>query len=430
MISNYWKYASHLHDLLLSIADDGVDSHMEALVNAVNGQAAAELRNLVALPTRREQGAFFTTTALRRRAVPALARDDVGDVVYFDPACGAGDLLVESAMRLPVFDTLEATARHWGEHLLGCDIEPVFVETTKLRLLLTAAYRTGQPAPPEAPRDAFRWVVVGDGRSQTSFANRSRHIVLNPPFGYVKAPAETEWATGRVSEASVFLVRVLEYAPTGVSITAILPDVLRSGTRYRKWRFKVESMMEVSDVETFGLFDDETDIDVFVLRGRRSDEKRRPAQWVPRHDGASVGDMFRVSVGAVVPHRDPETGPQHPFIWPRRLPASGSFDPEGESRRFSGRTFTPPFVAIRRTSRPGQRRRAGGVLVTGDRPVAVENHLLVAMPKDGNESSCLNLIEVLADARSEEWLDRQIRTRHLTVSAIRELPWLDDPVHA
>lgn len=92
---------------------------------------------------------------------------------------------------------------------------------------------------------------------------------------------------------------------------------------------------------------------------------------------------------------------------------------------FRGRTFSPPFVTIRRTSRPEQKRRADGVLVVGDRPVAVENHLLVVLPKNGSRSSCEELIGVLADARTGDCLDRRIRTRHLTVSAISDLPWLD-----
>lgn len=425
MLSNYRKYTDDLQGLLLSIANDGVGQHLDSLASVVDGQAAAELRNLVPLSARRAQGAFFTTSELRAKAVPP-PRDEADDAVYFDPACGAGDLLVESAMKLRVFDSVGATVQHWGEHLLGCDVEPVFVETTKLRLLLAAAYRTGQPAPRKMPRDAFPSVVVGDGHSQESFASRSRHIILNPPFGYMEAPAETQWAGGRVSGAAVFLAQVLQYAPTGVSITAILPDVLRSGTRYRKWRSMVESMMEISALESCGLFDEETDVDVFILRGTRSDAGEMPFPWGPRNDDETVGDFFDVRVGAVVPHRDPETGPRHPFIWPRRLPPSGSFDPAGKWRKFSGRTFDPPFVAIRRTSRPGQKRRADGILVSGDRPVAVENHLLVVTPKDGAESSCLNLMKVLADPRSREWLDQQIRTRHLTVSAITGLPWLDD----
>lgn len=429
MIANYRKYAEDLQELLLSVASDGVDQHLDALESVVNGQAATELRNLVELSARREQGAFFTTNALRARVVPAAPEEDGGQVVYFDPACGAGDLLVESAMRLPVFDSLIATIQDWSERLLGCDVEPVFVETTKLRLLLAAAYRTGQATPPEMPSEAFPSVVVGDGHSQKSFASRSHHIVLNPPFGYVEAPVETKWAVGRVSAAAVFLARVLDYAPLGVAITAILPDVLRSGTRYRKWRSTVESMMDISDLEICGLFDEETDIDVFILRGTKSDAKATPVQWVPRHADEKVGDFFDVHVGTVVPHRDPETGPRRPYIWPRRLPPSGSFNPEGESRKYNGRTFDPPFVAIRRTSRPGQKRRAGGVLVLGDSPVAVENHLLVAVPKNGTESACLELMGVLADPRSRDWLDQQIRTRHLTVSSVRGLPWLDDTAH-
>ncbi len=424
MISDYRGYTSRLRELLVSIVDSGLRDHHTDLLRVLDGQAAAELRDLVELPVRRARGAFFTTGKLRAMVLSSF--DHSGTGVYFDPACGAGDLLVEAAMRMPVFDSYLSTVEYWGERLMGCDVEPVFVETAKLRLLLAAAYRSGQPPPQEIPEDVFPWVVVGDGLAQERLAKRSSHIVLNPPFGYMKAPDNIPWAGGRISEAAFFLARVIEYSPPGVSIAAVLPDVLRSGSRYGKWRSMVESMVEVTKIEIHGVFDESTDIDVFVLHGTKSDPATGAVPWVPEHEDTSVGNYFDVHVGAVVPHRDPETGPRHPYIWPRRLPLAGSFDPRGEWRRFSGTTFDPPFVAIRRTSRPGEKRRAGGVLVVGDWPVAVENHLLVAIPKDGSASSCLALIDTLADKRTRDWIDSQIRTRHLTVSVTRGIPWLGD----
>ena len=420
MISDYREYVSRLRGVLLAVTRDGLLHHRAAVQSALDGQAATELKNLVALSTRRAHGAFFTSGELRSEALLGSH-----DGVFFDPACGAGDLLIEAAMRMPPCGTFRDTVRRWSERLLGCDVEPDFVETARLRLLLSAAYRSEQATFGEIPGDAFPGLVVSDGLSRHDLASRSDHILLNPPFGYVDAPTGTAWAEGRVSEAAVFLERVLEYSPTGATITAILPDVLRSGSRYGKWRSMVESMVNVSEIKTYGLFDETTDVDVFVLHATRSDVADGHVGWAPLHRGASVGDFFDVHVGPVVPHRDPESGPEYPFIWPRRLPASGSFDPEGISRRFRGRTFSPPFVAVRRTSRPGQKRRAGGVLVVGDRPVAVENHLLVVLPKNGSRSSCEELIGVLADERTGDWLDRRIRTRHLTVSAVSDLPWLD-----
>lgn len=424
MISDYRGYTTRLRELLASLADNGLRGDDSEVLGALDGQAAAELRDLVELPARRERGAFFTTGALRTKVLSSFDRSSTG--VYFDPACGAGDLLVEAAMRMRVFDSFASTVEYWGERLLGCDVEPVFVETARLRLLLAAAYRSGQPPPREIPDTAFPYLLVGDGLGQNRLMDRCDHIVLNPPFGYVKAPRTTPWASGRISEAAFFLTRVLECSPAGVSIAAVLPDVLRSGSRYVKWRSIVGSMVEVTKIDIHGVFDESTDVDVFVLHGTRSDSATGSVPWVPKHEGTSVGDFFDVHVGAVVPHRDLETGPRHPFIWPRRLPRAGSFDPRGEWRRFSGTTFDPPFVAIRRTSRPGEKRRAGGVLVVGDLPVAVENHLLVAIPRDGSESSCLKLIDTLADRRTRDWIDRQIRTRHLTVPATRDIPWLGD----
>ncbi len=134
MISDYRGYTSRLRGLLVSIADEGLRDHHTDLLHALDGQAAAELRDLVELPVRRDRGAFFTTGKLRAKVLSSFDRGSTG--VYFDPACGAGDLLVEAAMRMPVFDSYLSTVEYWGERLMGCDVEPVFVETAKLRLLL------------------------------------------------------------------------------------------------------------------------------------------------------------------------------------------------------------------------------------------------------------------------------------------------------
>jgi hypothetical protein len=83
----------------------------------------------------------------------------------------------------------------------------------------------------------------------------------------------------------------------------------------------------------------------------------------------------------------------------------------------------PPFVAIRRTSRPGDRHRAIGTLITALQPVAVENHLIALRPKDGTVKACRELLYSLKDDRTTHWLDERIRCRHLTVAALNELPW-------
>jgi hypothetical protein len=131
----------------------------------------------------------------------------------------------------------------------------------------------------------------------------------------------------------------------------------------------------------------------------------------------------KLSVGTVVPHRDPHRGPWAPYIEARDLPLGGCFDANHAARRrHPGRRFEPPFVAIRRTSRPGQGQpRALGVLVKGARPVLVENHLLVCRPRDAR-LSCEALLELLSATQTSAWLDERIRCRHLTVRALKDVP--------
>ena len=98
----------------------------------------------------------------------------------------------------------------------------------------------------------------------------------------------------------------------------------------------------------------------------------------------------------------------------------------GKNRRFEGRLFEAPFVAIPRTSRPSDADRARGALVTSAKPVAVDNHLLVARPLDGTVGRCADLLDVLQMPSTSDWLNNVIRCRHLTVGALASVPWRVD----
>jgi len=147
--------------------------------------------------------------------------------------------------------------------------------------------------------------------------------------------------------------------------------------------------------------------------------------WLDSHTLQRIGDKFDIHVGPVVPHRDPEEGQWFRYIDARALSRQETFDvTEARSRRFSRRTFSPPFVVIRRTSRPDEKRRAIGTLVVGEKAVAVENHLLVAIPKSGGIEACKALLTLLKAESTDEWLNGRIRCRHLTTRALSEVPWL------
>lgn len=208
----------------------------------------------------------------------------------------------------------------------------------------------------------------------------------------------------------------------------ILPDVLRSGSRYEKWRQMVINQVVVDRITPYGLFDRNADVDVFILEvtKRATVEPRRKIRWptTPITHRASVGDLFGVHVGSVVPHRHQQRGIRVsvPYIHSRAIPAWGRVSRIAEQRRFKGSLFKPPFVAIRRTSRPEDRYRATCTLVTGGRLVAVENHLIVCCPNDGKTKTCRQLLQQMKKKETNDWLNTRIRCRHLTVGAIKELP--------
>src|SRR5581483_4574739 len=145
--------------------------------------------------------------------------------------------------------------------------------------------------------------------------------------------------------------------------------------------------------------------------------------WDSASAGVRVGDLFEINVGPVVPHRDPTEGPEYQYIHSKALPPFGRTCGSRERRRFKGTTYKPPFLAIRRTSGPRDKFRAVGTIVTGNEPMAVENHVLIATPRDHTIDSCSRLMDLLRKEFANDWLNQRIRCRHLTVSSLEEIPW-------
>lgn len=398
---------------------------------ALNGQPSESLRKLVTLPARRSAGAFFTGQAVADRALEPYTPTLSDLSIVYDPACGAADLLLACARRLPLQHDLAATVARWGNQLRGLDVHPEFIRAAKARLVLLAIARGvptgGPPLPPLA--QTFPHLRVADALDEMA-ATSASHILLNPPYGKVPAPADCHWGSGKVSQAALFLDRCLADATTGTRVVAILPDVLRTGTLYSRWRAAVETRARIESVEVVGPFDAWADVDVFILRMFvGAPEPARPIAWWQSAVLAideRVGNRFDVHVGPVVPHRHKHLGGWHPYVYARLLPPWETFDAGGGKwRRFRGRTFAPPFVAVRRTSAPNDKLRARATIVVGQGPVAVENHLLVLEPRDGSLETCEQLLAVLRDERTNRWLDERIRCRHLTVGVLRDLPWWD-----
>ena len=275
---------------------------------------------------------------------------------YIDPACGAGDLLLAVAKKLPALDSLKATLHSWGELLVGFDLDERFVSATKARLTLLARQRSPDGWRTSLPRDyiLFPNIVVADGfaRAHVNYTDNTR-IVMNPPFSTIQAAENCSWTTGSVCAAAVFLDNWIDRLHPGSEIVALLPDALRSGTRYQRWRDSVESRTTILDINLLMQFSSTIDIDVFLLTLRVDDEPQQKITWWTEPSGLRiVRDLFHIRVGTVVPHRHAEVGPLRIYATTQDLPVGIEINKIPNRRRFYGTVFEGPFLAVRRTSRP------------------------------------------------------------------------------
>ena len=389
-----------------------------SIKSALDGEVAANLRRLVSLLNRRELGAFFTGSTLRSRAVSDV-RLLADRPCFADPTCGAGDLLIAAAEHLPLGENLRETLSQWGEVLHGMDLQPLFIRATKARLSLLAQSRLGSFEPVNS-NEWFPNIRVGNSLTEEWCPERCGGLLLNPPYGAMAAPEDCGFGTGLVSAAAVFTFATISKLPVGCVVRAILPDVLRAGTRYAKWRTEIAKILAIQSISILGQFDSHTDVDVFLLSGTRGTSDT--ARWTERASRISLGQFFKVRVGTVVPHRDEESGEDRPYLTARTLSGKIEFDSALAPRlRHLGHAFQPPFIVVRRTSRPGDEPRLNPTLIKGEEPVFVENHLLVLSPIHAH--SCVEAVSILRSQSSTDWMNARIRCRHLTVGALLDLPW-------
>lgn len=395
----------------------------------LNGGVGLELRRRVALELRQQIGAFFTGEALRQIAFGAISNSSVKGPVW-DPACGAGDLLLSYAEKLPILPDIGDTITSWGNKLYGNDIQGVFLRAAKARLVLAAFARGARnlDGRPLSLNGAFPNILQQDSLL-TPREECPTDVVLNPPFISIIASCDCAWGSGSLSAAAAFVDMCLKVASSGTRIIAILPDVLRTGTRYERWRKMVAKHADVKRVDIYGPFDPQADVDVFILelhvRHSHMPQLGQESPWGLLNNSLqeNINNYFSVSVGPVVPHRHREEGPELAFLHSRDATPWGTLDHLAPRRRFSGTIHYPPFVVIRRTSSPSDRNRAIGTIINCTEPVAVENHLVVCKPNDGRIESCQSLLEVLKSSSTNEWLNNRIRCRHLTVGAVKEIPF-------
>jgi hypothetical protein len=258
------SFARYVDELRTLLSGRQSESRSEGLVAALDGEVSRRLRASVPLDQRRRDGAFFTSRMLGDRLLAGDRQLIEASSTIADPACGAGDLLLLVARILPIASTVPGTLKLWGRRLVGHDLNPLYVSTTRLRLALMASARVGRAWRGDecTLAELLAYISVGDG-TELRLETPDTLVLLNPPFG--ATVANEPWGSGRLARAAVFTARVVEQLPKGATMRAVLPDVLRSGSNYRRWRSHIEQRLCVDRVEPVGQFDQWTDVDVFLL---------------------------------------------------------------------------------------------------------------------------------------------------------------------
>lgn len=385
------------------------------------------LRSLLTIDEMREIGSFFTGQKLATNAVSCFVTPISDNSIVLDPSCGTGNLLIEASRRLSAEKSLSATLSLWGTALRGFDIHSAFVETTKIRLALEAINRGAELdcSLDEALIYLHKIKVFDAMDADESELVDVTHALMNPPFSSWDSGKTDFWNSGKVNAAAIILSHYAKYLPKDCELSAVLPDVLRSGSRYEKWRNFI-GVKFAGSISVQGQFNPKTDIDVFLLSGKKIENASNKLKWFNETLSKNVlADKFNVCVGPLVAYRDKLEGPNALFIHPRNIRAWENNNSIAERRRFKGKLISPPFVAIKRTSSPSDKQRICAALISGSEPVAVENHLIVAVPKNGEISECENLLSSLQCNNVEEFVNNRIRCRHLTVAVIKEIPYLN-----
>ncbi|WP_051018110.1 N-6 DNA methylase [Pseudomonas fluorescens] len=384
------------------------------------------LLSVMGAAQRKQQGVFFTPGELSKLAVSKVGFLPSGNI--FDPACGTGNLLVEVADSFDAIGSLSECLSRWNEKLYGLDINSEFVKLARKKIVNLAISKGALPVCGISLTDAMSIlsnIRVGDFLSEySSYAGVVDNVIMNPPFCPVDTPTDIKWTSGKSNAAALFMAYAVDIMPVGGKILGILPDVLKSGSRYETWRREVFNPIKPT-VEDFGSFQKDVQIDVFILGGIKTSElnpKLRESTDETREIFQVLADKFNVSVGPVVPHRDPLVGVEAPFAHAKILPPWSTVTQLAERIMHPGRKVSCPFVAVRRTSSPKDKFRVVGTIVNCDEAVAVENHIISVCPKDGTMEACVSLIELFQSSAVNDYINSKIRCRHLTVGVIKGLP--------
>jgi hypothetical protein len=418
-----------------------LDAYYERLQDAVS---ARQLPSNVSSLLHGAANAVTTTYSLQKRrregiflSIPSLASELASDLrprltmasPVLDPAMGCGDLLLACAVHLPRQRTLAKTVKTWSDAMWGFDTNADLISIGKARLALLARtfHPTSSGLDASEINDLFEKFFTEDFLvSDLSTLPAGMSIIANPPFTVRAVPPSSNTRRGTASAAAVFLEKICRESPERSQISALLPEVLRCGSSYHRLRSEIKQYVDVRQERSLLRRDcwSDVDVDVFIGRYSRVTEKQvfapKPTTRNRRcpHHGTRLDEIADLRVGPIIPYRTPRSGPWRRYVTARSVPAwAPRFAPQ-QSRRYDGPCATPPFLIVRRTSRPDRTYRAVASVIVGSVPVAVENHLIVVTPKDGLLSTCHNLLRALKNDAVNKQLDEIMRCRHLTITSL------------
>lgn len=380
---------------------------------------------------RKKNGVFFSGAAWASSIISSIPDGEWQR--FIDPNVGIGDLLACAVQSLKVNRDFEFTIDDWRRSVAGGDISPRFTQMAWRRIVDEAARRVREAGGEVEGRQvdsAYAYSpFFNDDFLKTNLELRAGDCVLmNPPFQRMCSPSKGEaWGMGAKTAASFHLAKVIENSPRGVGIVALIPDVIRSGSSYEKFRQYVSEFVEITRFDPMGSFGGGADVDVAILAGTTRGARTSSFAAAETVESAgTVSEGFDVRVGPVVPHRTKQTGPLLPYFTARTAEDWECIDNAIFFEKFKARAENSPFVVIKRISSPSDRFRARAAIVHTGGDVYVENHLIICKPKRGGVKACKKLLRSLRDERTNAWLNDRIRCRHLTVSSVMEMPIWED----
>jgi hypothetical protein len=420
------KFTSH-NQSLVDFFESLIEKQDKEVLKRLTSLDSADsiLRKFISIGEMKKAGSFFTGERLAKATIDKFIVPISNSSVVLDPTCGSGNLLLECSRRLSIEKSLSKTLMSWGNVLRGYDIHEAFVDATKLRLILEAINRgASKDCSIEDARLYFSKIRSENAMSvDKNDLAEVTHLVANPPFSSWDSPIFDYWKPGLVNAAGVIFDHYVRNLKDGCEVSTILPDVLRSGSRYAPWRRFISENME-GKISVEGQFNSKTDVDVFIIYGAIKKEKEgTPIFWFQTTNSTFlVSDFFDVSVGPLVAYRDPQEGKDAPYVHSKNTPIWETKSIFEERRQFKGRLTQPPFVVVRRTSSPSDKYRTPAAIITGNQAVAVENHLIILSPKSGKIKDCRKLLLSLQSDKTNNFVNDRIRCRHLTVGVVKDIP--------